>query len=490
MAKKSAVTKVPESIRAIAATIRQPLIVLDPRGRVLAANEPFYRTFSLAADQVANASFFELSEGRWDLPQLRDWLQRRESKCLEDAIEAGPYLIHASRASRLVFIAIESAMFPPGRGGFEERIAQSQKLEAIGRLAGGVAHDFNNMLTAIASYAAQLLSSVDESHPAYGPARQINHVVDQAATITRQLLAFSRKQVMRPSRVDLNATLRDMHDLLGRLLGDTIEIELKLAPGEQFVHADLGQLQQVILNMAINARDAMPQGGRLTLSTSPCARSARDNDFPERDFAVLCVSDTGLGMDRETLERAFEPFFTTKPPGAGTGLGLSTVYGIVQQSGGRIAVESEPGKGTDFQIYLPRDHESTEAARLPAPAGDGLGDESILVVEDTAVVRSLIRELLEQRGYTVMEARDAREALSIAEKSKKKIDLLLTDLVMPYMGGQELAKRIRRMSPETKVIYMSGYPLNGLRAENEAHFLEKPFKPVVLAAFVRKVLES
>jgi len=372
----------------------------------------------------------------------------------------------------------------------EDRLAQAQKMEAIGRLAGGVAHDFNNMLTAISSYAAQLLISVDERHPAHKPVRQINKIVDQASHVTRQLLAFSRKQFLRPARVDLNQIVRDMHELLTRLLGDSIEIIVTTAhPGEEIVLVDLGQLQQVILNVAINARDAMNQGGRVTFSTSHLTIVDDQHGLRPGEYVVLSVSDTGIGMDTETREHLFEPFFTTKPPGAGTGLGLSVVYGIVRQTGGNITVESEVGHGTTFRIYLPREHGSPDViAAVPAEV-DGRGTETVLVGEDAAVVRSLIRELLEQRGYTVLEAQGAREAIDISEEHEGDINLLLTDLAMPQIGGHELANRLRRRRPELKVIYMSGYSGEALHAvEKEANFLEKPFKPDVLAMTIRKVL--
>jgi len=380
------------------------------------------------------------------------------------------------------------------RKDLEDRLAQAQKMEAVGRLAGGVAHDFNNMLTALSSYAAQLLNTVPEDHAAHKPAVQINKVVEQAAMVTRQLLAFSRKQILRPERVDLNRILRDMHELLTRLLGDSIEIDLSLSSHKETVVVDLGHLQQVILNVAINSRDAMPGGGRLSLATSHVtldAAAGQRDGLDAGEYVVLAVSDTGSGMDKPTLDRVFEPFFTTKPPGSGTGLGLSMVYGIVQQSGGNITVESEPGRGTTIRIYLPRVRAGAVAAQPKSVSVHGGGDETILLVEDAAVVRSLVRELLEQRGYSVLEARDSHEAISIAENHEGDIDLLLTDLVMPRIGGHELAQKLHRRRKKMRVIYMSGYSGEALHAvEKEANFLEKPFKPDALAALVRKVLDK
>jgi len=380
------------------------------------------------------------------------------------------------------------------RKDLEERLAQGQKMEAIGRLAGGVAHDFNNILTAISSYATQLEEIVPENDAARNLAVQINKVVEQAAAVTRQLLAFSRKQLLRPTRVDINTVLRETQELLRRLLGDSIEIVFAYSPCEEAVKVDLGQLQQVILNIAINARDAITDRGSLTISTSHVRldeAAARQNSVSPGEYVVLSFRDTGLGMDAEILDRVFEPFFTTKPLGAGTGLGLSTVYGIVKQSGGSVSITSQPNKGTTVRIYLPREtpEEANEAAeRRIADAG---GSETVLLVEDAAVVRSLVRELLEERGYRVLEARDPQEALTIAGNHEGKIELLLTDFVMPRMSGQELARRLRLRRKDIRVIYMSGYSGAALHAvESDGNFLEKPFKPDELASFVRNVLDE
>lgn len=291
----------------------------------------------------------------------------------------------------------------------------------------------------------------------------------------------------------LNPALQEMRDLLVRLLGDSIEVVFALASDVGTVMADPAQLQQMLLNLVVNSRDAMPDGGSLRISTECVSldeAAAEALGVAPGDYARLSVSDTGAGIDPETREHLFEPFFTTKAPGAGTGLGLSMVHGVVQQSGGSITVESEIGKGATFHILLRRVAEVAELDPPPAPE-DAPGTETILLVEDSEVVRSLVRELLEQRGYTVLEARDAREAIAIAGKRPGLIDLLLTDLMMPRMGGHELAQRLRGRRKDLKVIYMSGYSGEAVQAvEKDSNFLEKPFKPETLAAFVRKVLDQ
>ena len=368
----------------------------------------------------------------------------------------------------------------------EGRLAHAQRMEMVGRMAGGIAHDFNNVLTAISSYAAQLLCAVPPASPALNPAVRISRLVDQAALITRQLLGLSRNQTPRLVRLNLNDVLRDMDELLFRTLGDAIEIklalDLRLAP----VIADRGQMQQMIFNLAINARDAMLQGGMLAFSTSNfSANGTCPGGPPAGDYVLLEVSDTGSGIGAAERERIFEPFYTTKP--SGTGLGLAVVHAIVQQSGGSIEVDSEPGRGSRFRILLPR------AANAPAPAAEEMpgGTETILLVEDAEPVRRLVRELLEARGYTVLEAADADDAVLIADSHQGEIQLLLTDLVMPTSSGHELAMRLRRTGKNLKVIYMSGNAGDFLRSAGaDGHFLDKPFKPETLVGLVRSALDQ
>lgn len=377
------------------------------------------------------------------------------------------------------------------RKNLEDRLVQAQKMEAIGRVAGGIAHDFGNVLTAISSYTAQLLQIIPQGHAARPPAVQIDRVVERAALITRQLLALSRKQVLHAQRVDVSAVLRDTRDFLMRLLGGKVDLSFALSSDTEIV-ADPGQLQQVILNLTVNARDAMPHGGRIRIATTHASvdsAAAQRQGLAEGEYVVLTVADTGAGMDRQTLAHLFEPFFTTKSEGSG--LGLSIVYGIVQQSGGGIDVESQPRKGTTVRVYLPRAPQRGENEPDDAELAGARGHETILLVEDAAIVRALVRNLLQQQGYTVLEASNPEAALEIFDRHASEIALLLTDLTMPKMGGHELAGKLRARRPSLRIILMSAYPAEALRRLRDGgHFLEKPFRPEALLACVRRVLDK
>jgi PAS domain S-box-containing protein len=381
----------------------------------------------------------------------------------------------------------------------EDQLRQSQKIEAIGQLAGGVAHDFNNLVGVIIGYGDLLAKDLGPQHAGMRRVEQIRKAADRAAALTRQLLAFSRKQVLQPKVLDLNAVVTDFETMLRRLIPEHIQLVTALQQGLGRVKADPSQIEQVIVNLAVNARDAMPQGGRLILETT-------NVDFDDSYLrthpgarpgpqVMLAVSDTGHGMDRQTQARIFEPFFTTKEPGKGTGLGLSTVYGIVKQSGGYIMVYSEPGRGSAFKVYLPRVEEDVEApgrevaAAPPRPAAS----ETVLLAEDEGALRAIIREILEDGGYTVLEGPTPDEALSVAHAHQGPIQLLLTDVVMPRMSGRELARQVAALRPELKVLYMSGYTDEAVTQnsvlEPGAEFVQKPFTADALLRKVRRVLD-
>jgi PAS domain S-box-containing protein len=382
----------------------------------------------------------------------------------------------------------------------EEQLRQSQKIEAIGQLAGGVAHDFNNLVGVIIGYSDLLAKDLGPQHPATRRVEQIHKAADRAAALTRQLLAFSRKQVLQPKVLDLNVVVADFGTMLHRLIPEHIHLVTALQEGLGRVKADPSQIEQVIVNLAVNARDAMPQGGRLILETT-------NVDFDDSYLrthpgarpgpqVMLAVSDTGYGMDRQTQARIFEPFFTTKEPGKGTGLGLSTVYGIVKQSGGYIMVYSEPGRGSAFKVYLPRVEEEVEAPgrEVPAATPRPAASETVLLAEDEGALRAIIREILEDGGYTVLEAATPDEALSIAHAHEGPIQLLLTDVVMPRMSGRQLAHQMAALRLGLKVLYMSGYTdeavmHNGV-LEQGAEFVQKPFTADALLDKVRRVLDS
>jgi PAS domain S-box-containing protein len=382
----------------------------------------------------------------------------------------------------------------------EEQLRHAQKMEAIGRLAGGVAHDFNNILTAIQSYAEFLALELGADAPCRDDIREIQKAADRAAQLTHQLLAFSRKQVLRPEAIDLNAIVTETERMLRRVIGEDIELVTRLDPGLDLLQGDAGQLSQVLLNLAINARDAMPEGGRLLIETMMVNLDAEYADSHQGAAAgphvLLTVSDTGIGMDSETKTRIFEPFFTTKEHGKGTGLGLSMVYGFVRQSGGSIWVYSELGEGTTFKIYLPRapDRAAGEVAvaRQAQPRKALAAGTTVLLVEDEVAVRQVAMRTLVDHGYTVLEAANGREALAVAGSHQGPIDLVLTDMVMPAMRGGELAARLRKARPEARLLMMSGYTeeaasRQAILAAGSA-FLEKPFTASRLLEKVEEVL--
>jgi len=381
----------------------------------------------------------------------------------------------------------------------EEQLRQSQKVEAVGRLAGGIAHDFNNLLTAIIGYTDLVLNNFGDNNPLSADILEIKKAGQRAAKLTSQLLAFSRKQVLRPRVLDLNDVVSDMDKMLRRLIGADIELITLFGPELGHVRVDPGGIEQIIMNLAVNARDAMPQGGRLTVETT---NVELDDAYARKHIAVkpgpyvmLAVSDNGSGMDAETQSHLFEPFFTTKELGKGTGLGLSTVYGIVKQSGGNIWVYSEPGEGTVFKIYLPRVTEAIETweSSIKDQTDKLTGTETVLVVEDESAVRNLVRNVLQRNGYTVLDANHGEEALRIAIRHEGIIHVMVTDVVLPHMSGRQLAQRMATIRSDIKVLYMSGYTDNAIVRHGVLDlgiaFLQKPFTTEALLRKVREVLD-
>ncbi|MBE7557365.1 MAG: PAS domain S-box protein [Anaerolineales bacterium] len=380
----------------------------------------------------------------------------------------------------------------------EEQLRQAHKMESVGRLAGGIAHDFNNLLTVIRGYCDLMQPQIPGGDPLRKDLEQIRRAAERAAALTRQLLAFSRKQMLAPTNLDLNDLVTNLHKMLGRLIGEDINLVLVLQPGLWPVKADPGQIEQVIVNLAVNARDAMPTGGMLTIETGNVRLD--DNylkthpEAPHGPCVMLAVTDTGQGMDAPTQAHIFEPFFTTKEVGQGTGLGLATVYGIIKQSGGDITLYSKPGHGTTFKIYLPAGEPIPDVAVPPTPPVSHAGTETILLVEDEEGVRNLIGRTLKSKGYTVLEARHGDEALLLAGQHQRPIDLLLTDVIMPQMSGRDLTERLKAFQPSIKVLFMSGYTDDAVVRHGlltaEVEFLSKPFSPDTLAAKVRRVLDK
>jgi len=371
----------------------------------------------------------------------------------------------------------------------EEQLRQAQKMQAVGQLAGGIAHDFNNLLTVIHGQAEMMAEHLANSDPAYSRLDEIQRAAERASALTRQLLAFSRRQVLKTRILDLNSVVANINQMLARLIGRNIELSFSPDPALWPIKVDPGQVEQVLMNLAVNARDAMPGGGRVAIETRNIAAGEHFRTLPPGDFVQLSVRDTGHGMDEATRARIFEPFFTTKRAGKGTGLGLSVVYGVVKQSGGHVHVESEPGVGTTFFIYLPRSEGA--AADVPQSVSVAIpqGSETVLLVEDDEPIRRMIADFLESHGYRVLVAKDGPEGLEMLE-SHRGIALVLSDLMMPRMGGKELAARAREILPGIKIILMSGNPEDCRLSLGGFHLLAKPFSVHTLATVVRRALDN
>jgi len=381
----------------------------------------------------------------------------------------------------------------------EIQLSHAQKMEAVGRLAGGIAHDFNNILTAIKTYSQLLRDGLPPDDARAIDAREIQKSADRASSLTRQLLAFSRKQLLQPRVIDLNDTVAEMERMLVRLIGEDVELMIRLAPESCWVRADPGQVEQVLMNLAVNARDAMPDGGVLLIETENMVRTGHELDdgleLPPGSYVSLSVRDTGVGMSTETLAHVFEPFFTTKGLGHGTGLGLATVYGIVKQSDGDVCVRSTPGRGTTVDIRLPRlEVGEPGASRADDAPYTPNGNETVLLVEDDESLRPLMRRVLETHGYAVLEARHGKDAIRVADGHGGAVDLVITDVVMPEMGGRELAERLASARPSSKILFVSGYTddvviRQGILDKGRP-FLQKPFTPQELLTKAREVLRG
>lgn len=416
---------------------------------------------------------------------------RKDGRRIEVSLRLSPVTGAAGNVTGAAAIARDIT----GQKRLEEQYRQAQKMEAVGQLAGGVAHDFNNLLTIINGYAEILLTTLSAGEPARELIGEVRKAGERAAALTRQLLAFSRKQVLAPVVLNLNTAVIDTEKMLRRVIGEDVDLATNLQPSLGNVRADPGQVEQVLLNLAVNARDAMPQGGKLTIETRNTDLGRSYLEVPPGPYVLLAVSDTGVGMTEEVKAHIFEPFFTTKGVGKGTGLGLATVYGIVKQSGGHVAVYSEPGVGTTFKIYFPRVSEAVKTGRSfhgaePVPGGS----ETVLVVEDEEAVRNLTRHVLHECGYRVLAAGNGREALAVAREHGGAIDLLVTDVIMPELGGRRLAEQLGPLHPDMKVLFLSGYTddavfRHGVLLE-QTNFLQKPFSPAVLARKVREVLDT
>ena len=471
--------------------------VADAAGRVLEANDAFLGMLGFSRD--------ELLSGRIDWQAVMAPSDRDPGAASARPLER----TYRRKDGRVVPALVAVASLEGGesisvsldlteRKRLEEQYRQAQKMEAVGRLAGGVAHDFNNVLSVILGYSDLIAGDLKPDEPMHADIDEIRAAGLRASELTRQLLAFSRQQVLEARVLDLNQTIAGMGNMLGRLLGADVELTLLLGSGLWRVKADEGQIEQIVMNLAVNARDAMPDGGQLTIGT---ANVELDEDYARLHhdvtpgpYVMLSTTDTGVGMDRETQARIFEPFFTTKPKGKGTGLGLATVFGIVMQSRGHIWVYSEPGRGTTFKVYLPRTSEATAASRESATPAPGRGTETILLVEDDDQVRLLARTILRRSGYVVLEASNGGEAVLISEQHGSKIHLLLTDVILPRMSGRHLAERVVRMRPETKVLFMSGYTDDAILQhgllDSGVSYLQKPLTPTALTRKVREVLSG
>ncbi|MBS1852071.1 MAG: PAS domain S-box protein [Acidobacteria bacterium] len=500
-----------ELFRLITENAADMIAVVDTKGHRLYNSPSYEKILGFTANELKATSSFEQIHPD-DQPLVKEAAQEASQLGKGRRIE---YRMRHKDGSWRFFESTASAIFGrddkveklvivnrdiTDRRRLEEQFRQVQKMEAIGRLSGGIAHDFNNLLGVMIGYTEIMQEKIEPQNPLRNCVDEVMGAGRRAAALTRQLLAFSRQQVLEPRILDLNAIVSNMEKMLHRLIGEDVELATELSPGLYLVKADESQIDQIIMNLAVNARDAMPKGGQLTIKTRNVEIGedfARSRSYPMNcgSYVQLSVSDTGFGMNPQTLARVFEPFFTTKEKGKGTGLGLSTVYGVVKQSGGYIEVASEVGVGTTFEIYLPRGEDSAPAKKSAEVGIAGrLPGETVLLVEDESSLKTLTRNLLELSGYSVLEARDGPDALALSRQHKEPIHLLLTDIVMPGMSGRDLAGQLAQVRPEIKVLYMSGYTGQTFGGQGTlapgTHFLQKPFTRDSLTRKIRETLEE
>jgi PAS domain S-box-containing protein len=497
-----------ERFRALVEHSSDALFLMDGDGRITYLSPSSERHLGWTPEQMVGRSIFDFID-----PDDRDLLGTRMADARGHRGKTFVVQLrfhHADDSWRIIEVLGVNRLADPAVAGIvvnvrditerrrlEEQLRQAQKMEAVGELAGGVAHDFNNLLTGILGYCHLMLDEIPQDHPLRPDLVEIKSAGERAASLTGQLLAFSRRQMLQPQVVDINVLVMQLQKLLRRLISEEVELVTALAPDLHPVTVDPASVEQILVNLAVNARDAMPAGGRLTIETANVtldeAYAVTHVTMNSGPYVMLAVGDTGEGMDAATRARVFEPFFTTKEQGKGSGLGLATVYGIVKQSGGYIWVYSEPGHGTVFKVYLPPTLTPAVAQATEDKATDLAGWETVLLVEDEDAVRALAREVLRRHGYVVLEARHGEDALRVAERHLDAIHLLLTDVVMPHVNGRELADRLAPVRPTMKALFMSGYTEQSrMRVELPAgaEFLQKPFTPEILARRVRLILDS
>jgi PAS domain S-box-containing protein len=500
-----------ERFRALVENSSDALLLVDAEARVTYITPSSTRHLGWRPDQMVGRSIFDFLH-----PDDREIAGARMAETLQHPgrlVSAEVRFLHADGSWRIMDGTAVDHIADPSVGAIvvnarditdrrklEDQLRQSQKMEAVGQLAGGVAHDFNNLLTAILGYCNLMLEDIPREDPLRSDLQEIQSAGERAAALTRQLLAFSRRQMLQPQIVDLNTIVQQLEKLLRRLISEDVELVTALAPELLPVRVDPASVEQILVNLAVNARDAMPVGGRLTIETANVELDeayaiAHVTVRPGR-YVMLAVSDTGQGMDEATRVRVFEPFFTTKEQGKGTGLGLATVYGMVKQSGGYIWVYSEPGRGAAFKVYLPP-AEQRASAQIEHSGrrrtDDTQGWETVLLVEDEDAVRALAREVLRRHGYVVLEARHGVDGLRVAERHTDDIHLMVTDVVMPHMSGRDLAERLSSVRPKMKVLFMSGYTDHAVMHRDltpGSAFIQKPFTPEVFARKVRTVLDT